>query len=145
MSTGNANTPNGVGNDLYIKNEDLGKQQLAVIDMSEKDPSKDLTGNVPGDNTIIEESKLIDYTTAIRDFGDVKIAVGLVGQPMRKDDPETNGKIKASIEEVKRILMARGAMSEKDYIEAKKARAEKGKEKEEEQEEQTLENDDRNQ
>lgn len=124
MSVESTNTPNGASKDLYSMNKDVNEQELTVTDMSQKDPAKDLTGNVPGDNTVAEVSVIIDNTTLIRDNGSVRIGTTLVGQPMI-DGPEAKGAIKLSIEEVKRAIQARGALTAEAYIEAKKARSER--------------------
>ena len=146
MSVSNTNTPNGDSNrDLYEKNEDVGKQQLAVADMSEKDPSKDLTGNVPGDNTISEESIIIDNSTAIRDFGNVRIGATLVGEPVKVGQDSEN-RIKLTIADVKKMIIAKGALNIEDYIHMKNEKIEeksKKIDKENDKDEDALE--DRNQ
>lgn len=146
MSVENTNTPNGDSKNLYLINEDVNKQELAVTDMSQKDPNKDLTGNVPGDNTVAEEYVIIDNSVAIRDFGSVRIGATLVGQPMIVG-PEAENSIKLSVAEVKRAIAARGALTAEAYIEAKKARIE-GKDKKEQEVDNDKNNDgidDRNQ
>ena len=139
MSVESTNTPNGASNkNLYSLNEDVNKQQLTVIDMAEKDPAKDLTGMVPGDNTVAEEYIIIDNTTAIRDFGSVRIGANLVGQPM-KFGPEAKVDIKASIDEIKKKIQARGAITAEAYIEIKKERIENRDNKEGKEDGKTLE------
>lgn len=132
MSMEITNTPSGASNDLYSKNQDVNKQELAVTDMSQKEPEKDLTGNVPGDNTVAEEYIIINNTTAIRDFGSIRIGATLIGQPV-KVGPEATSTIKLSVEEVKKQLSARGAITAEAYIEAKKDRENNKKQKEEKQ------------
>lgn len=124
MSVEGTNTPNGASNDLYSKNEDVNKQELTVTDMSQKDPTKDLTGNVPGDNTVAEEYIIINNTTAVRDFGSVRIGATLVGQPV-KAGAEAKTAIKAEIDAIKRKFAAKGALTSQDYIKAKKEALEK--------------------
>lgn len=131
MSLENTNTPNG--DSKYINNEDTGKQIYNIIDMSQHDPAKDLTGNEPGDNTVSEVYTSIENTT-IRDFGNVKIATTLVGQPMI-DGPEAKSSIKLSIQDVKDALKAKGAIPMKDYIDLKKEKAEREEDKNKEIEE----------
>lgn len=121
MSLENTNTPNG--DSKYINNEDTGKQIYNITDMSQHDPARDLTGNEPGDNTVSEVYTSIENTT-IRDFGSVKIATTLVGQPMI-DGPEAKSSIKLSIQDVKNALKAKGAITMKDYIDLKKEKAER--------------------
>ena len=121
MSLENTNTPNG--DSKYINNEDTGKQIYNITDMSQHDPARDLTGNEPGDNTVSEVYTSIENTT-IRDFGSVKIATTLVGQPMI-DGPEAKSSIKLSIQDVKNALKAKGAITMTDYINLKKEKAER--------------------
>ena len=146
MSLENTNTPNGDSNkDLYKNNEDVGKQQLVVTDMSEKDPEKDLTGIVVGDNTVTEEYIIVDNSTAIRDYGNVRINTVLVGEPVKYNSEDSNT-IKLSVEEVKKIIVSKGAITNEAYIEAKKAKLEKKEEKETEENDKNNDGiDDRNQ
>lgn len=130
MSVEGANTPNGASKDLYSRNKDINKQELTVTDMSQRDPEKDLTGVVPGDNTVAEEYIIINNTTAIRDFGSVRIGANLVGQPL-KAGPEATSTIKVSMEDLKNKFKARGALTfDDDYVGVKKATLEKSKEAE---------------
>ena len=88
-----------------------------------------MTGNFPGDNTVAEVSVVIDNSVAIRDFGSVTIGANLVGQPVIAG-PEAEATIKLSVEEVKKAIQARGALTAEAYIDAKKARSERDNKKE---------------
>ena len=123
MSVETTNTPNGASN-LYEKNNDIDKQELNITDLSEKNPAIDLTKNIPGDNTITEVSISLDNTTVIRDFGSVTIGTVAIGNPMISS-PETKNAIKLSVEQVKKALLSRGAITIEAYNEAKKERAER--------------------
>ena len=116
MSEGGTNTPNGDSKDLFSKNEDIDKIELTVTDVTELNPLDKGTGIIPGDNTITEASVRVDPGTMR--LGVIKIGVTPVGQPM-KYGPESENIIKLSIEEVKRTLQARGAMTADAYIKAK--------------------------
>ena len=111
------------GDSKYLNNEDTGRLEINISDMSQKDPNRDLTGNEPGDNTVSEVYTSIE-NTAIRDFGSVKIATTLVGQPMI-DGPEAKSAIKLSVQDIKNALKAKGAITIKDYIDLKKEKAER--------------------
>ena len=142
MSVETTNTPSGASNNKsylsYIKSKQIPRESktVATTDMAERDPAKDLGVEEVGDNTITETSKLIDVNPGLDQLaldGDinqvlseyVSIGMTLVGQPML-DSPEAKSAIKLSIEEVKRALQARGALTPQAYAEAKRAKAERG-------------------
>ena len=131
MSEGSTNTPNGDSKkDLYSQNSD--NIELTYIDVNaigKEDLSK---WQQPGDGIEVGESKIVAVSDSIRDFGMVKIGMTLVGQPMISG-PETKNNIVVSVEDVKRAMQAKGALTAKDYINLKKDRAEKSQEEHEEE------------
>lgn len=129
----NTNTPNGVSKqDFYFENEDVGKAVVAITDMAEKDPAKEFTGNVYGDNTETEINKLIETSIIIRDAGSVTVKMNFVGEPYKKS-PEAMAEIRVIIEEFKKKKFAeKGVYNYHDYIKMTRDR-ERGEREEDEE------------
>ena len=127
MSVETTNTPNGASKDLMSEN----KQEIVVniLDDMRFVDNKDLNNwEVPGDGIKGNETQIIDVSSSIRDNGSVRIGVTLVGQPMISGQ-EAKTSIKDQMKILKEaILKRKGVLSNEAYIEAKKARAERGDE-----------------
>ena len=127
----NTNTPNG--DSKYESNEDTGRQVFNVIDMSEQDPNKDLTGMKFGDNTKVDSSISIE-NTGIRDFGYVEIVATLVGQPVKVNEPNFKSSLEKMVKDARnKVLSRKGVVPIEVYIESKKNK-EKSKQQPEEPE-----------
>lgn len=124
MSIPTTNTPNGAGNDLYSKNEDVGKQETNIADVTELDPTQDLSGTVPGDNTKTEKGVTLLNSELIRDVGYVAIKLASVMRvPINAEITSTNNK--EALQQLKNLLISKGAISAQDYINLKKQRLER--------------------
>ena len=155
MNVETTNTPNGASIDKYSNDQDIDKMVLTIIDMAERNPEKDFTGEVPGDNTIVEgmtigkdptinEGIVIGYTTQIRDFGFASTVLKPVEQAFKDKNVKPNLTGKEMMKEFKQSFTARGIIMGSEYYRLKAERLEKEKKAAKEAEESEIDGTDKN-
>ena len=128
MSNDGTNTPNGDSKNLYVKNEDLNRITVGVVDIMELDPQRDVAENsIPPEGLTIEEGPgsntaggpgAIINNTEIRDFGFVAIqAIGIGELVNRPTDGKPSPEVLAAITAAqKELSVKRGAISFEAYV-----------------------------
>ena len=139
MSDDSTNTPNGDSKkDLYSQNND--NVELTYIDCNAIGKEDLAKWQQPGDGIEVDESKIVEVSDSIQMFGMVRIGTTLVGQPLRYG-PEAKTDITLAVEDVKRAMQAKGALTAEDYINLKREKTERKEKAQEELEEEGKNND----
>ena len=98
------NTPSGASNELYKKNEDVGRFTFGFIALEEKDPNRDnIDGDFSGSNTVVAPSDIGEVgNDTILLVGSVNINTVNFNDKEKYENTKKN--IKARAEKSKEVL-----------------------------------------